>query len=506
MLAAGSRLLTPLLVLVAMAMTASPAGAAEIRFEAERATFGKRQVKPVKDRSASGGRAVVLVARRGEVRKRMRVPALEKVRVRARGRTCGGRPRMVIAVDRRRKANVVLSSPRWRKYARRLRTRPGKHTFSFRFVNPRRTSKCLRRVALDSVRLVYRKRRKQVAIPAPRPPVYQNPVYGSPFPDPGVLDVGGAHNDYYAYATGDRFPMARSHDLIHWQPAGTAMTRRPGWTLQEGDWQPWAPIVVERPGTCPRTASPRCFVMFYVALNPGVSPGARCIGVATSPSPQGPFEDYGILQDETGTTDASGRLLGCGDDRGYSNIDPAVFFDADGQTYLYFSTTNRCDTTVPSGECPIAPVISVVRLSPDLLHAVGGRAGLLAGDRPWEGGSIRIVENPHVHKRGSFYYLFFSGGDYQGRYGMGYAVASSPAGPFVKWPGNPVLPGQTELVVGAGGGMIVTGPHGGDWLVYHGREGPFPAPRLLRIDPVNWHPSGLALIDGPTATPQPELP
>jgi beta-xylosidase len=108
------------------------------------------------------------------------------------------------------------------------------------------------------------------------------------------------------------------------------------------------------------------------------------------------------------------------------------------------------------------------------------------------------------------YYLFYSGGNWRAAYGMGYATASSPTGPFTKARANPIL-AQTATVFSPGGGdQIVTGPHNGQWLVYHGRSSPDPAFRTLRIDPVTWTPSpggpDTPVIGGPSSTPQPTQP
>jgi hypothetical protein len=81
--------------------------------------------------------------------------------------------------------------------------------------------------------------------PAPSPPpimtpTYDNPVAGS-VADPTVLDAGDGGHGYYLYATGTLFPIWRSPDLVHWTNVGTAFTERPAWTVQSGDWHPWAP-------------------------------------------------------------------------------------------------------------------------------------------------------------------------------------------------------------------------------------------------------------------------
>jgi beta-xylosidase len=201
--------------------------------------------------------------------------------------------------------------------------------------------------------------------------------------------------------------------------------------------------------------------------------------------------------------DASGRPPGCGDDAGYSNIDPAPFIDGDGRAYLYLSTGRRCETPAPGAVCPWDRTISVIPLASDLLTASGPRQPLFNATSPgWEVGSFGpVVENPWVVKRGSTYLMLYSGGAYTGRYGMGYATSSSPTGPFVKSASNPVL-AEAEGVLSPGGGMPVTGPRGGDWLVYHGRRGNRANPRELRIDRLHFPTESSVEVEGPTSAPQ----
>ena len=60
-------------------------------------------------------------------------------------------------------------------------------------------------------------------------------------------------------------------------------------------------------------------------------------------------------------------------------------------------------------------------------------------------------------------------------------------------------------MVGPGGGSAVAGPHGGDWLIYHGRSVAGGA-RTLRVDPLVWddaHNPATVSVRGPTTDPQP---
>jgi hypothetical protein len=331
---------------------------------------------------------------------------------------------------------------------------------------------------------------------------YENPVHGSSFPDPGV--VQNSSTDYYAYATGGGFPIIKSSDLVHWEQVGRAFSARPSWVVQSGDWHPWAPSVLRAPKSCPGTTSPGCFFMYYVGLSAQHTPAMHCVGVAWSLTPSGPFTDLGPIQAEDGTTDLAGRPPGCGDAGGYSNIDPAPFVDDDGSVFLYMSTGRRC-VQPTTGPCPYEPVISVLAMAGFPTQAVSDRKALFgATPAGWEQepGHAATVENPWMEKRGSTYYLFYSGGDYRASYGMGYATAPSPTGgaaysAFAKSPHNPILR-ETAAVLSPGGGSVVVGPDGGSWLAYHGRAGAYTNPRTLRIDPLYW--SGSSIVTpGPTS-------
>ena len=206
---------------------------------------------------------------------------------------------------------------------------------------------------------------------------------------------------------------------------------------QTGNYNPWAPSVIEKPQPCPGSAAGPCFVMFYTSKHATMNPPANCIGVATSPTPTGPFTDRGPLQDAGGLVDQSGRPIGCGDDGGYSNIDAAPFVDTGGAAYLYLSTGHRCAAPAPHAECPWDRTISVIPLQRTTCCArpVPARRCSRAASA-WESA---VVENPWMRRRGATYELFYSGGVYTQAYGMGYATGASPTGPFAKSAANPLL-------------------------------------------------------------------
>jgi hypothetical protein len=513
-------------LLVALVLLILPAEVHARTLELERGQLAGA-VRVIEDRAAGGGQAVA-VSGRGVIRRRFATRHGSSALVlRARALPCvGRRPRIALRLDGRLIGAHMVRSRRFAELRFRAAAEPGRRAAGLRLANPGGGRSCRRTVVLDSLRVVERPAPLAPPLPSPSPTPaapaaaappadpsvpdggYLNPVFASPgAPDPGVLDVGSAHSDYFVFSTGDRFPMLRSSDLVSWTPAGRALQARPDWAVQTGDWHPWAPSVVERDGACPGSGGPRCFVLFHVSRHATLEPSTNCIGVAVSPRPEGPYRELGPLTFTTGSVDASGRPPGCGDDGGYSNIDPAPYVDGDGQAYLYLSTGRRCEAPAPGAECPPDRTISVIPLASDLLTASGPRRPLFdAESAGWEVGSFGpVVENPWPVKSGSTYVLLYSGGAYTGAYGMGYATSDSPTGPFVKSAGNPIL-AEAAGVLSPGGGMLATGPRGGSWLVYHGRRGSYSSPRELRIDRVRFPTGATVAVDGPTSAPQPEAP
>jgi len=305
---------------------------------------------------------------------------------------------------------------------------------------------------------------------------YRNPVFARDFPDPSVLKVGA---DYYAYATttdweplDHLFPILRSRDLAHWSYVADAMTSSPAWG--SGDW--WAPGVIAVKGT---------YYMFYSGQDTtlmNTDPGLHrhCIAVATAARPTGPFKHRAVI--------------GCGQPETAGLIDPQPFVDSDGKAYLYYKQDN-----------PVH-IISVIRLRPDMLHTMGAPIDILHISQLWEhGAAYTTIEGPFVVKHGRMYDLFYSGNDYARDYGMGYAMSSSPLGPFKKCGCNPIL-FSAKGVTGPGGGSVIQGPHGGWWLVYHawsgGVGGEPGAVRNLRIDPIKWTGDTVS-VRGPTTVAEP---
>lgn len=99
-------------------------------------------------------------------------------------------------------------------------------------------------------------------------------------------------------------------------------------------------------------------------------------------------------------------------------------------------------------------------------------------DRRWEEGSTtweRTVDGKTT------YYLTYSANNFATpEYGVGYATASSPLGPWKKYAGNPILTQNAQMgMYSTGHGSIVASPDGSElYYVHHGRPTPTTYRRL----------------------------
>lgn len=305
---------------------------------------------------------------------------------------------------------------------------------------------------------------------APEERTYANPLTSIEFADPSVLRApDGA---WYAYATQGRrdgrvlnIQVARSADLVAWQPLGDALPEKPRWGSTK-QWF-WAPHVLY-------DARRGLYFMYYSA-EPDAHQG-KCLGVAISPRPEGPFADRG-------------SPLVCGP--GIEHIDPMAFDDpATGMRLLYWG----------SGREPIR----VQELAPDRIEFAPGSMPrvLLRADpaRPYRS----LIEAPWMHFRAGWYYLFYSG-DRCCASAPSYAVmvarSRSALGPFEDLP-QPVLQ-RNETWLAPGHCAIVQDEAGSDWMLYHAID---PAragnARLMLLDRIDYA-DGWPAVGTASISPQP---
>lgn len=105
-------------------------------------------------------------------------------------------------------------------------------------------------------------------------------------------------------------------------------------------------------------------------------------------------------------------------------------------------------------------------VSRDGLGRIGSPIRILTNDTPWEG---PVVEAPTMIYREGYYYLFYSGNNFDiEQYGVGVARSGSPTGTFVKYPANPIL--RSDETFDGPGGQDVVQDRSGQWqMLYHAR-------------------------------------
>lgn len=245
--------------------------------------------------------------------------------------------------------------------------------------------------------------------------------------DPTIVYSGG---DYYLTGTDDTgavqgFSLYKSKDLRSWTNVGPILTAGHQCWGTKGFW---APQLVSHDGQ---------WLLLYTANEQVAMAKARDI--------IGPF-----VQDNVRPIDASEK-----------NIDPFLFIDDDSKAYLYHVRFNH-GNYIWCGEFDMAKGELVT----------GTLRRCFAATQDWERTndypSDPILEGPTVVKLHGKYYLFYSANHFMSKdYAVGYAVADSPLGPWVKYPGNPILHRSILGETGDGHGDIFKDKRGHLFYVYH---------------------------------------
>lgn len=313
-------------------------------------------------------------------------------------------------------------------------------------------------------------------------PPLASPVVAGDWPDPDVSLIDGS---YYAVATAGgwspTFEILRSTDLRTWSIGGSVFRRAPGWAKDSF----WAPELAQLPSGG--------YALFYSAMpkrpwqtradgstvpyrGAKLRKGAKmvpnparpwyCLGVATAPSPLGPWRDLG-------------KPLRCTPS---GTIDPTPVVDGDKLYLVYKEDGNAFKRPTP---------ILIQELAADGRRLLGEPRELLRNQpRSWE---RNVIEAPFFVRRPDGWTMFYSGAlccSPDCAYAVGAARAPTLAGPWTRYPGNPILrsgngwrcPGHVSVV--------------GDHVAFHAyRAGTgFLAGRQMHIAPLTWRPDGWPAI------------
>jgi beta-xylosidase len=253
--------------------------------------------------------------------------------------------------------------------------------------------------------------------PDPAPMVYNGTVYAY------VGDDIPGYNFYYM----TKWRVLSSTDMVNWTDHGSPIS------LESFSWardRAWAAQCVERNGK------------FYWYICAQSTKNDMAIGVAVSNSPTGPFKD------------ALGKPLIM--NGSWSNIDPTVWIDDDGQAYLYWGNGSLFYVKLNKDMISYSGDIVTVPLTQE---SFGGARGA----RPTgKANQDMYVEGPWFYKRNNLYYLMFAG---MGKGGetLSYSTSTGPTGPWT-YRGKIMEDQKTNTFTNHGG---IIDYKGNSYVFYH---------------------------------------
>ncbi|TLS42040.1 hydrolase [Streptomyces montanus] len=281
----------------------------------------------------------------------------------------------------------------------------------------------------------------------------KSPVLPGLNADPNIVRFG---DTFYIYPTtdgfegwsGTQFKAYSSKDLVHWKDHGVILDLGPD--ISWADSRAWAPTIAEKNGK----------YYFYFSADTN-------IGVAVSDSPTGPFKDP-----------LGKPLIARGAYTGQM-IDPAVFTDDDGQSYLYWG----------NGRAYVVP------LNDDMVSFDSSKVTSMTPSGYNEGSFV-------IKRKGTYYFMWSENDTRDENYRVAYATGSSPTGPWTKQ--GVILEKRLDLgIKGPGHHSVVHVPNTDDWYIaYHrfaipGGDGMH---RETTIDKLEFDSNGLIKKVVPTLT------
>ncbi|HEY7773386.1 MAG TPA: glycoside hydrolase family 43 protein [Marinagarivorans sp.] len=304
---------------------------------------------------------------------------------------------------------------------------------------------------------------------------YQNPVLAGFHPDPSITRVG---DDFYlinsSFAFSPGIPIFHSTDLVNWRSLGHVLNRAGQVDLDEAGVSRgiYAPTIRYHQGT------------FYVIAT-AVDHGGNFI--VTANDPQGPWSDPIWLPEVTG-------------------IDPDIFFDDDGRTYI-------AHNSAPEGEPLYEGHRAIWLWEYDLANkrvvANSGRVIVNGGadisqEPIW-------VEGPHLYKKDGWYYLTCAEGGTGPDHSQVIFRSKKVSGPFTPYENNPILT-QRDLpsdrqqpINNAGHADFVQTPSGEWWAVFlavrNYQETQFNTGRETFLLPVTWRDGWPHILPAKTPVP-----
>lgn len=287
-----------------------------------------------------------------------------------------------------------------------------------------------------------------------------NPILSGFYPDPSICRVG---NNYYlvvsSFAYYPGLPIFHSTDLVNWKPIGAALNRPEQLNLDGAGVSRglFAPAIKYHNG------------VFYIVCTL-VDKGGNF--VITAKDPRGPWSNPVWLPEVDG-------------------IDPSLFFDTDGSTYILYNSIPPDNISLYDGH----RTIRVNSFDPQTLKVTSPNRILINGGTDISKKPVWI-EAPHIIKKDGWYYLICAEGGTAYNHSEVVFRSRSMNEPFVPFEGNPILtqrhldPNRPDPITTAGHADFVETPDGKWWAVflacrpYEGNH--FNTGRETFLAPVEW--------------------
>ena len=290
------------------------------------------------------------------------------------------------------------------------------------------------------------------------PKPYINPVINEDAPDPTVIKVG---KYYYLYSTGEK--IFKSSDLINWKFVRRVFEGKPRPSFVNVNSY-WAPCITKQNN----------LYILYFALSVWGGINTAGIGVATSKSPEGPFDIVG-----------NGKLFNSKEVGVQNSIDP-YFIEDNGRKYLIWGSFYG---------------IYGIELTKDGTKVKNFNSKFKLG------GSY--FEAAYIFKRNNYYYLFASIGSCcegdNSKYQTVVGRSKDLKGPYFSKNGGQMLSNQFTVLlsgnkkfVGPGhNSRIMKDKDGKTWMLYHAYvRGKSKIGRTVCLDEVKWTKDNWPYFDG----------
>lgn len=265
---------------------------------------------------------------------------------------------------------------------------------------------------------------------------FRNPILAGFYPDPSICRAGDDFyivNSSFAYYPG--LPLFHSKDLLNWKQIGYAMDRPDQLNLDGAGVSRglFAPSISYHNGT------------FYIVCTEVSKLGNFVI---TAKDPKGPWSKPVSLPQVNG-------------------IDPSLFFDGNGKSYIVFNSIPPNNISQHDGH----RTIRMFEFDAQNLKVTGEEKLLVNGGTDMAKKPVWI-EGPHLIKKDGWYYLICAEGGTGYNHSEVVFRSKSPEGPFVSYEKNPILtqrqldPNRKNPVTTAGHADFVQAKDGKWWGIF----------------------------------------